>query len=171
MELIQMSYKGITFSVNPSSIKTQMSRRLGKKPAVFSTAKVQDMCFEPTKISGNGYLTGANARQQAHSLIRAFKSKGSAYLFAPDFPPLKAFFSNLSVSFDSKMNCVNYTFEFVEDCVDKSSEIDFGYTYAFEGENLYDISNRTNVSVETIFNSNNFEDLFSVKGGDRIWLC
>ena len=97
MELIKMNYKGITLSVNPATIKTEMARSLAKKTAIFSTSRVQDMCFEPTKISGSGYLVGANARCDAHEIIRTFKSKGSAYLFVPGFAPIRAFFSSLSM--------------------------------------------------------------------------
>ena len=170
MELIKMNYKGITLSVNPATIKTEMARSLAKKAALFSTSRVQDMCFEPTKISGSGYLVGANARCDAYEIIRTFKSKGSAYLFVPGFAPIRAFFSSLSIWYDSKISCVNYIFEFVEDCVEKKGGADFAYTYAAPGENLYDISNRTNVSVEDIFDSNDYKDLFSVKGGDKVWL-
>lgn len=171
MNFIKMSYKGLSFDVNPSSIKAEFTKSIAEKNILFKSGRVQEICFEPAKISGSGKLTGDNARQCAHSLMRIFKSKGSGYLFAPDISPMKAFFSELSISYNASENCVSYSFTFVEDSENKSFSFDFGYTYALEGENLYDISNRTDVAVEKLFEYNDYADLFSVSEGDRIWLC
>ncbi|MFR5875368.1 MAG: hypothetical protein ACLUFN_02635 [Eubacterium sp.] len=171
MNTIKMNYKGFSFDVNPTSIKTELSKNIAKKSILFKSAKTQEVFFEPARISGSGRFVGTDARQKAHNLMRIFKSKGSAYLFAYDMPPMKAFFCNLSVSYSAKENCVSYTFSFVEDCNDKQFSYDFGCTYALEGENLYDISNRTDVAVERLFEYNNYSDLFSVRKGDRVWLC
>lgn len=171
MKLIKMSYKGFVFDVNPSSIRAEFSKNMAKKNILFKSGKAQEVCFEPAKISGSGRFAGDHARQYAHSLMRIFRSKGSAYLFAPDFEPMKAFFSDLSISYNAGENCVSYTFSFIEDSENKQFSFDFGYTYALEGENLYDISNRTDVAVEKLFEYNVYPDLFSVNEGDKVWLC
>jgi hypothetical protein len=171
MQAIKMSYKGITLDVNPTSVKIEFSKSIAKKKIIFKSTKTQEMCFNPIKISGSGKLIGDKAREQAHSLMRIFKSKGSAYLFTPELAPIKAFLSDLTVSFDSAQGCVEYSFSFTEDCESKEYMLDFGYTYALNGENLYDISNRTEVSVENLFKCNNFCDMFSVNEGDKVWLC
>ncbi len=170
MDCLKMTYKGFVFDVNPSCIKTEMSRKTAQKTILFSTFKTQDMGFEPVKISGKGCFFGDNAKENACELMRVFKMKGSAYLFVPNFPPIRAVFNKLNVSFNSDKNCADYSFEFVEDSVGKNSRFDFNYTYAFENENLYDIANRTNVNVDKIFSCNEFENIFDVKGGDKVWL-
>lgn len=170
MDLIKMTYKGFTFSVNPMSIKTQMQRKTAQKSILFSTSKTQDMGFEPVKITGNGYFVGESAKTMAYEFMRIFKSGGSAYLFMPSLPPIRVVFSKLNTSFSSKQNAIAYEFEFIEDSVGKSSKFDFDYTYALDNENLYDVANRTGVSVEKLFERNEFKDLFDVKGGDKIWL-
>lgn len=171
MKLIKMSYKGFIFDVNPSSIKAELSKSIAKKSILFKSGRAQEMCFEPAKISGSGRFTGDNARQCAHNLMRVFKSRGPAYLLAPDIPPMKAYFSDLSISYNADENCVSYSFAFIEDSEDKQFSYDFGYTYALEGENLYDISNRTDVDIERLFEYNDYPDLFSVSEGDKVWLC
>lgn len=170
IQLIKMNYKGFSINVNPSSIKIDYSKTIAKKTSVFSTSTTQEICFEPTIISGSGKFAGENARDYANRLARVFKTKGSAYLFVPDGMPIKAFFKSLNISYDSESNCVSYSFEFVEDYQGKSTSYDFGYTFARKGENLFDISSRTDVDIQKLFENNNFTDLFSVKEGDRVWL-
>lgn len=171
MKYIKMSYKGLKFDVNPASIKADFSKKMAKSNILLKSAKVNEICFEPTIIQGEGKLIGDDARNFAHSLVRIFNSKGSDYLFCADFCPVKVYFSKLNINFESKENCINYSFEFIEDSNGKKNKFDFGFTYAFEGENLYDISNRTNVSIEKLFELNAFKDLFSVNKGDKVWLC
>lgn len=171
MKYIKMGFKGFVFNVNPSSIKIDYSKRISTKPVLFSTGKTQEISFEPTKIKGEGKFTGKNARQYAHSLEQVFKRSGSSFLFVPDGTPIKAFFTGLNISYNSEEGSVSYSFEFVEDYQGELDSFDFGFTYALEGENLYDIANRTNVDVNEIFSHNDFKDLFSVEGGDKVWLC
>ena len=49
-------------------------------------------------------------------------------------------------------------------------EENFGYTLAAENENLFDIAARTGVGIEKIIDFNSFEEPFSVREGDRVWL-
>jgi hypothetical protein len=171
MEFVKMTYKGFSFDVNPSSVKAEFSKTIAKKNIIFKSSKAQEICFENTKITASGKFTGENARQNSHTLMRIFKSKGSAYLFAPDIAPIKAYMSDLKISYNAGEQCVSYEVTFIEDCDDKSFLFDFGYTYALDGENLYDVSNRTDIAIEKLFEYNDYSDLFSVKEGDKIWLC
>lgn len=170
MKLIKMNYKGFTFDVNPSSIEISLSKSINTKSIPFSFSKSQEINVQPTKIKGSGKFIGEDARQKAYQLERVFMSNGSAYLFVPDANPMKAFFSELNISYDSKDSSVNYSFEFVEDSQQKSNEYPFGYTVAKYNENLYDISNRTGIDVSRLFEINSYKDLFSVKVGDKVWL-
>jgi hypothetical protein len=165
-----MSYKGFCFNVNPSSIKVDYSKNVAVKTSLFATSVGQEVNFEPTKIAGSGKFVGDKAREYANALTRIFQSDGSAYLFVPDGMPIKAYFKNLSISYNSEKNCVSYDFEFVEDYQGKKRKYDFGYTYAKNGENLFDVANRTDVDIQTLFESNDFADLFSLKDGDKVWL-
>lgn len=171
MKLIKMSYKGFGFDVNPASLEISLSKSISTRGIPFSFSKSQEINIQPTKIKGSGKFIGENARQKAYQLERVFKSKGSSYLFVPDASPMKAFFSELNISYDSKDNSVSYSFEFIEDSNSKETEYSFGYTIASSNENLYDISNRTGIDVAKLFDMNDYKDLFSVKDGDKVWLC
>lgn len=171
MKLIKMSYKGFVFYANPSSIKIQLSKHVSKRNIPFFYSKTQEICFKPAKITGNGCFTGNDAGKYADSLMRIFKSENSGYLFLPNSEPLLAYFELLDVSYDAEKNSVSYSFSFLEDCRNKKHSFNFGYTFALEGENLYDVANRTDVSIEKIVQCNDFRDLFSLEKGDRVRLC
>lgn len=165
-----MNYKDFSFDVNPSDVKIEFSKKISCENIIFSHSKTDEISFNPVIISGEGYFCGKNAKNYAHELMRIFKDRGSDYLFAPDIDPVKAFFDNLCISYNADKNCLSYKFSFIEDCTGKESTYDFGFTYANKGENLYDIANRMGVSVETIVENNDFEDLFSVSEGDKVCL-
>ena len=122
------------------------------------------------QIKGNGKFVGSNAGEKAHELIKVFQSKGSSFLFSHDLPPMRAYFSSLDISYNAVEECVDYSFEFIEDSDAKNPIRNFGYTFALANENLYDIANRTSVGVEKLFKCNNYPDLFSVREGDKVWL-
>lgn len=170
MNYIQMHYKGFTFPVNPAAVETSLSKRLGRRDVLFAGARIQETGEAPAVIRGRGCFIGEQASEQAQQLMKLFKEHGSAYLFAPEFYPLKAFFTELTFSTDAQNNRIDYTFTFTEDCVNKQSHFLFRYTYARAGENLFDIANRTGVATETLFAANDYEDLFSVSEGDKVWL-
>ena len=169
-ETINMSYKGMVFSANPSSIKTDFRRKTETKHIPFGFGKTTEICRLPAKITGSGKFVGAGAGEKAYNLMRVFEKEGSSYLFLPEFPPVKVYFTDLSVNLNAKDYGVEYTFEFTEDCVGKKSRFAFGYTYAKRGENLFDISNRCDVSFDKLFEINDFPDMFSVSEGDKVWL-
>lgn len=171
MKLIKMSYKGFVFSANPSSIKIQLSKYVSKRNIPFFTSKTQEICFQPARITGKGIFVGNDAGELADKLMRVFKSEGSGYLFLPNSEPVPAYFDALDISYDAEKNCVSYTFSFIEDCKGKKHNFDFGYTFALAGENLYDVANRTDVSIEKLVACNDFKDLFSLTEGDRVRLC
>lgn len=170
MNKIKMSYKGLELEVNPSSLEVSMSKSIAERQIPFRFTKANEIAFEPTVIKGKGRISAENAEKEIFRLERVFKSKGSAYLFAPNVTPMKAFFKALSMQTDSRDGSVCYTFEFVEDDSGKKSLYDFGYVLAMEGDNLFTIANRTGVKPEELFECNDYKDLFSVKSGDKVWL-
>ena len=170
MNIMKMGYKGMTFDVNPSSVKTDVSKKVAIKTIPFGFGKSAEICKMPVKITGSGVFCGENAGQDAHKLMQIFEKGGSSYLFMPRLAPIKAFFTDLTMRIGADSESIEYTFSFTEDCTEKRSSYPFGYTYAKAGENLYDIANRCEVSTESLFNANDFMDMFSVREGDKVWL-
>lgn len=169
MNTIRMCYKGMIFNANPYSIKTDFSKKIETKTIPFGFGKSTEVCRMPAKISGSGIFTGTDAGEKAYELMRIFEKGGASYLFMPKLAPVKAYFTGLSMSVKNE-NCIEYSFAFTEECADKKSHYSFGYTYARNGENLYDIANRCSVSSRQLFDANDFMDMFAVREGDKVWL-
>ena len=170
MNCIEMSYKGFTFAANPNQIKIRLSKKLAAQTMPFQKSRVQEICDEPSVISGTGSLEGKNAEQEAYRLMLLFKLKGSAYLFSPVLPPLKMFLKELTVSSNAEKERIDYSFSFVEDASSKKHARENRFTYVQSGENLFDVANRINYPVEYLAQVNGVKDLFSVKERDKIWL-
>ncbi len=166
----EMSYGGYLFRVNPATLSTSFSKKVETKVIPFGFGRAAEICRMPAVIRGTGVLTGSNAGEKAHELMRIFEKDGASYLFVPQLAPMKAFFTDLSMRIDAQEQCIRFSFAFTEDCTEKKSRYPFGYTYARRGENLYDIANRCCVNSRALFEVNDFMDMFSVEEGDRVWL-
>lgn len=170
MQYIRMSYKNFTFWVNPSTLKISHRRVVSSRSIPFGASRSREISMSPVVISGQGVFAGDDARDNARDITRIFDEKGSGYLFLPDSTPVKAIFSRLDVSYRDTDGSIVYDFEFVQENPSKSASFDFGFTYAKAGENLYDVSNRTSVGVDRLFELNSYKDLFSIQEGDKIWI-
>lgn len=170
MNMTKMGYKGMTFDVNPTTIKTDFSKKIAIKTIPFGFGKSAEICKMPVKITGSGMFCGSDAGQKAHRLMQVYEKSGSSYLFMPKLAPLKAFFTDLSLRVGADSESIEYTFSFTEDCTEKRSDYPFGYTYAQRGENLYDIANRCELAADAVFRANDYMDMFSVNEGDKVWL-
>ena len=169
MQLIKMTYKVFEFDANPSIVKLDYSKNIATQFMIDSTDKTQEMSVSPVIVTGNGSFAGVDARDKAFQLQQIFKSSGSDYLFLSGFQPIRAFFKNLSISTDAKRGTVDYSFTFVEDYNGKKLQYDFGYTMAEKDENLFDVANRLGVGVELLVAKNDFEDVFAVNEGDKVY--
>lgn len=170
MEMIKMKYKDFEFDVNPTDIRLSMSKNISKHSLPYKAQSCEEMGKNAAVVSGKGYFLGEDAMNKAYALSRVYNKKGSDYLFTPYCVPIKVFFSSLDIIYSASNSRVEYTFEFTQDKPEKKDTYDFGYTIAKDGENLFDIANRTGLEIEKIASLNDFGDLFSVKEGDRVWL-
>lgn len=170
MKSIKMSYKGFCFDANPETVKCEMSKKVSVVRIPFARGEVKETGEMPVTVSGRGKFCGKDAREKAQGLLAVFKRSGSAFLFLPVLSPVKAFFTELVFSVNAAEECIEYSFAFTEDKNAKKGLFDFGYTVAQSGENLFEIANRTDTRIESIIGLNDFEDPFSVREGDRVWL-
>ena len=170
MKSIKMSYRGFGFEVNPKSVKAEYSRAESTALLTKRRAISHELCEMPLVVSGTGRFYGENAREKMQELLSVYKKGGAAYLFSPVFPPVKAHFLSLSFTVSADSELIDYSFRFKESENKKLGAFDFGYTLAGENENLFDIAARTGVAIEKIIDLNSFEEPFSVREGDRVWL-
>ncbi len=170
MDSIQMRYKGCTLDINPEKISMHLSKRINRTVVPFVKTRTQEICRNPCIISGSGILAGEDVQQQAYALLSCYRSKGADYLFSPLLPPLKMHFTALQFYADADSNRIRYSFEFTEEPSDKRLTRSNRYTLAREGENLFDVANRTGYPVEYLAEQNHFRNLFALNEGDKVWL-
>lgn len=170
MKMIKMKYRDFEFEVNPSEVSMKLSKNISKRDLYNHGEKCEEINKRGAVISGKGYFVGENAMNRAYALVRVYNKKGSDFLFTPFCTPMKMYFTSLEVHYSASESRVEYSFEFVQDGFEKKESYDFGYTFALDGENLFDISNRTGVDVQRLASLNDFGDLFAVREGDRVWL-
>lgn len=169
-ELAKMKYKSFTFPSNPSEIKILGNRNIRTEPLFGASACVSNVSADPTVIKGSGAFFGNEGGKHAHMLHNLLKEEDSGWLFAPCAIPVQAFFEAFTSEYNAAKNCVSYTFSFIEDCTPYKSQFDFGFTYARDGENAFDIAGRTGVSVDKIMESNSFVTPFDINKWDKVAL-
>lgn len=170
MQLLKMRYKDFVFASNPSKIEVLSSKSVSERALVnggFSTAEnSKNACV----IKAEGTLYGEEAQSQLQGLTRLFNESGAGWLFLPNGRCFNAYFKTLITTQSADKGSVSYGITFVEKPAHRSEYYPFGYTYAQEGENAFDIAERCNISIEDLMDCNSIKTPFDIKGGDRIWL-
>lgn len=169
-EMIRMSYKDVEFLSNPEVINISLSANISEKPLLNSDSAVNNVSRNAVVISGSGCFWGKAALSAARELKSLQRSSSSGWLFLPDGSCYDAFFSSLTIKEEAQKDCVSYSFSFIENCNHTSAEYDFGFTYAEEGENMFDIAHRCSVKIEKLMQLNNFKTPFCINAGDRVVL-
>ncbi|MBQ7740589.1 MAG: DNA circularization N-terminal domain-containing protein [Eubacterium sp.] len=170
MEPTYMSFRGVDFVASPYETGIKMSKSITNTKIPFSKEKTEELCENSRVITGRGRFVGENASAKANELCAVFKTKGSAFLFTPAFSPIKVFFTELCLNIDTDNSCVNYSFTFVEDPNSQKRYEDFNYTRVRKNENIYDVANRCNLSVDELVRLNRVRNIFSLEEGEKLWL-
>lgn len=168
--MIKMKYKDFEFPSNPAVVKTELSENINEKPVLWGAGVVFNMSHNAAKICCEGSFWGSERSISAQRL-KILRSRGTpGWLFLPDGSCYYAFLSLLELRDDAKKNCISYSVSFIEAQGVKNGEYNFGFTYAQENENMFDISFRCSVPIEKLMQINHFENPFCVKNGDRVVL-
>lgn len=167
---MKMRYKDFEFPSNPTLVKTELSNNVREDPLFGSDSAVYNVSRNAAVISGEGSLWDMDRTTVSAELKQLHKRGGAGWLFLPDGSCYNAFFTSLTISEDAKKGCITYAFSFTENCDHTKAKYDFGFTYAEENENMFDIAFRCNTQVEKLMMLNDFETPFSVKAGDRVVL-
>lgn len=163
-----MEFNGYIFPSNPSQIKVEASSNYNQSSIFGENSVIQNVSVNPSIVSGEGVFYGDEGEQCCEYLIHMLKTREAGDLIIPGERGMNAYLTKFSYQKSSSKNAINYSFTFVECPSSKLEKRDFNYTTALEGENAYDIANRSNVSVSLIMQKNDFETPFSIKAGDRV---
>lgn len=167
---MRMQYKDFIFPSNPRNIKVSSSVNCSEKPVYGQNSDVQGVSVNPSVITGNGEFYFEKGEDGCSYLMHLLRQATSGWLFVPSSPPMKAFLTEFSFEKNAQKGCCTYSFEFKEDCTDKSETVLFAQTIARKGENMFEIANRCNVDVSAIMRLNDFKTPFDIKEGDVVRL-
>ena len=168
--MVKMKFKDFEFPNNPLFIKTEMAQRINESPVLSGESRVFSIADKATVIKADGCFWGEEGEAASLKLKILMKSRKSGWLFLPDGSCFNAYLSSLDIQEDAKKNAVSYSISFIEKCPNKQGEYHFGFTYAKENENMFDIAFRCDKSIENLMKLNDFSNPFSVKKGDKVVL-
>lgn len=163
-----MKYKEYEFPANPCSVKVESKREINKTPLLDKGTAVEDICTQGVVISGSGELYGNNAAEECMYLSRLFKQNGAGWLICPCAAAMPAYFTAFSYEVSATKNSACFHFEFTQAYDTAQYYADTDYTFAQEGENVFDIASRAGISVSRLMELNTFENAFAVSAGERV---
>lgn len=168
--MVRMKFKDFEFPNNPLFIKTEMEQHMRESSVLSGESRVFRISDRATVIKADGCFWGENGADAAFRLKILMKSKKPGWLFLPDGGCCNVYLSSLNITEDAKKSCVSYSISFIEKSPAKRGNYHFGFTYAEEDENMFDIAFRCDKSVEKLMEINDFSNPFSVKKGDKVVL-
>lgn len=168
--MIKMKFKDFEFPNNPLFIKTEMAQKISESLILSGESTVCSTAEKATVIQADGCFWGDDGADASLKLKMLMKSRKPGWLFLPDGSCFNAFLSSLDIKEDAKKSCISYSVSFIEKCPNKKGGYDFGFTYAQENENMFDIAFRCDKSIEMLMKLNDFSNPFSVKKGDKVVL-
>lgn len=166
----KMQFKNFIFSTNPTTVKIKHNREIIKKAYTNGLSFCANVSVLPCEISGSGYFYGAGGKKSVAFLEALQKKQSSGRLYLPCGNTFNAYLKEFTVAFESDKNRYGYTFLFVENISEKRGKYDARYTVVANGENLFQIAQRSNTTVENLMALNDFKNPFAVKFGDRVVL-
>ena len=157
--LAKMKYRGFVWPVNPQSLRVETKRSVRCFKYPFAGFAAQDLGIQSRVIKGEGAFTGPDAYDSFRRLAELFSEGGSGWLEHPVWPPVKVFFSALTLIEEPEAEFVRYRFEFTE-CADTYSRSGFTatapeagtvkYTSAQSGDTLSALALRFGLTVQEL---------------------
>ncbi len=167
---MKMKFGNFEFPVNPEKVNVEYSENVKEVPLFDSDSAVFCVSRNACTVRCEGSFWGADRLELAAELKILFSDGSPGWLFLPDGECFNAFPVFLSVTETAEKCCVSYKIEFKENCSHKKSKAELEFTYANEGENMFDIAYRCGVKIETLMELNEFATPFGIKEGDRVRL-
>ena len=115
MNLACMRYKDFIWPHNPRIYSIGFQREMGAAKVPFGRYWLQDLGPGYRVMSGEGEFVGEDAYQQFKKLATVFYSDGPGLLVHPVWQTANAYFVELSLTQEPRVDYVRYTFTFWED--------------------------------------------------------
>lgn len=149
MKLVPMRFKGVQWHHNPAEISFECDKQINEIKAVSGEAYIQNMGRKNMRISGSGQLFGEDCLEQFDRLLALFEQGGSGVLAIDGIKPIFAVFESVKIIGRPKPDVLEYSFAFREVMEQKSGNIKKVHI-AVEGENLWDVSYKYGISIDTL---------------------
>lgn len=157
MNLEKMSFNNYVWSHNPRKINIEEEKNIVEFMLPFNKNILQNLGRKKRIVKGEGELFGVTCFNEFKELRELYLADNSAYLKLPGIDPFLARFSSLKMVGEANEDVLTYTFEFIEE-IEYDSEIrgDLadGYYIASDGDTLWTIANKYNISVSTLLELN-----------------
>lgn len=113
MKESKLRFKGYEFNYNPHTLSISHMRNVASFSSPLCPLVVQDLGIKSTIVSGEGVLVGENCIKQYESIAALMETDATGRLQIPNFKPMMAVFSALSITAKPIRNALFYKFEFV----------------------------------------------------------
>ena len=166
-------FKGFELEHNPETLKITSEKNISRQNVIGGKSIITETGDNSRVVSGEGKIYGKNC---IYKYIRLFKLKeesGSGILSLPNMKPFYAYFTNLEFSADPTPELITYKFVFREDSSEQRTVLVPQKIYNPEnGEDLWDISHKFNVPVETLVSINpDIKSVNEIEEGRAVKIC
>ena len=166
-------FKGYTFEHNPRTLLITSQKNISRQSVLGAKSTVRETGDNCRVITGEGTIHGDNCIYKFMKLFQLKEQSGSGILSLPNIKPFYAYFSSLEFSADPTPKLITYKFVFKEDSLKQGpSASPEKFYYTQEGEDLWDISYKFNVPVETLVELNpELNSVNEIEQGTKVRIC
>lgn len=168
MNLMGMSYKGFVWRNNPTALNVTAARSVKETVLPFVGSRVEEICAQKRRVTGEGYFVGEDCRQQWNELKAVYESEGAGSLRLPGQMPFLAVMDSLKLIGVAGENLIKYSFSFIEAASALSAD-GSGVYRAEEGESLWDYARKTGREIDTLVKNNpDIADIARLRAGEEV---
>lgn len=169
MNLMTMSYKGLCWQVNPTSLNVEYEQNIRETLLPFADSRLTDLGAKKRRIFGQGYFVGKRCMEQWRRLEELFRLGGPGNLQLPGMDPFRALLTGLKLLGEEGEELVKYSFTFTEA---SSGELwrGQGVHRAAAGESLWDYAGRYGWDIDRLRAANtHIRDIACLEPGEEVY--
>lgn len=166
-----MRFMGYTLNHNPHTIEVTDVANISEEVVVFALPVVFNIGSSAVTVKGEGVFYGENAFDQYLELRSLYKKCEVGVLSLSGINPFNAYLAKLELKCTPKDNYVEYKFMFIEvpDAMPEENSTAPEFYIADNDEDLWDISLKCDVSIETLVKLNpHIKNPCCISEGDKI---
>lgn len=148
-----MRFCGYGWRHNPREIRFECEKRINERQIPYGESLLQNMGSKCMVVRGEGELCGDDCTEQFGELLRLFRESQTGVLCIDRLRPMFAVFEELRLLGSPRENVLGYSFVFRE-AADEKSRLPVSSYITAEGENLWDVSYRFGIPIDSLVRLN-----------------